>query len=240
MIDLNRMGRNEINDYVVYKIVCLSNPNLVYVGSTANFYARRIGHKTKCNNPNCKAYNHKNYVVIRENGGWENWNMVIVDELKQITLIKSRMIEEEWRVKLNANLNSQKCFRTDEEKKEYYNKNKDIFVEYYNKNKDILCDQQKEHYHNNKDMILAQRKEYYQDNKDIMNEKTNEYYHNNKDILSEKKKEYYQNNKDTLLVRQKEKVICVCGCITVKKYLSKHMKTQKHLKLLAQQTTEVN
>ena len=99
------------------KIVCLSNPDLVYVGSTANFYARRTCHKDYYNNPNCKQYNQQKYVAIRENGGWNNWNMIIVDERKQITLIKSRMVEEEWRVKPNANLNSIKCFISDEERK---------------------------------------------------------------------------------------------------------------------------
>ena len=50
------MGRKEINDYAIYKIVCLSNPDFVYVGSTANFYARRRKHKSSCNNPNDVNY----------------------------------------------------------------------------------------------------------------------------------------------------------------------------------------
>ena len=198
MIDLNRMGRNEINDYVVYKIVCLSNPNLVYVGSTANFYSRRTAHKANCNNPNSKEYNHKKYVAIRESGGWDNFNMVIVDEQKQITLNKSRMIEEEWRVKLNANLNSIKCFLSDEEKKE--------------------------HYRNTKDRI----------------EYLTHYRVKNKDTICEKKKEYYEKNKEIVLEKASEKVTCVCGCVINKCHLPRHMRTQKHLNFLAQQTTEVN
>ena len=190
MIDLNRMGRKEINDYVIYKLVCLSNPDLVYVGSTANFYARRICHKCRANTPNNKEYNNKKYVAIRENGGWDNWNMVIVDELKQITLIKSTQVEEEWRVKLNANLNSLKCFVTE---------TKEDRIEY-----------------------IAQ------------------YRVKNKDIRLEWQKEYYEKNKELVLEKAKEKVTCVCGCVTRKHDLLKHMRTQKHLKLLAQQTTEVN
>jgi hypothetical protein len=223
------MGRNEINDYVIYKIVCLSNPDLVYVGSTANFYARRKCHIKCCNNPNNKEYNHKKYVAIRENGGWDNWNMVVVDELKHLTLIKSLMVEEEWRVKLNANLNTNKCFISDEEevkrKKEYYQNNKDAIREH-----------EKEYYQKNKDSISEKKKEYREKNKDILKE----YYHNRKEIILEHKKEYYIKNKEMLLEKGSEKITCVCGCVTRKDTLTRHMKTQKHLNLLAQQTTEVN
>ena len=221
MIDLNRMGRNEINDYVVYKIVCLSNPNLVYVGSTANFYTRRKCHKTCCNNPNDKHHNYKKYIVIRENGGWDNFNMVIVDEPKQITLIKSRMIEEEWRVKLNANLNSIKCFTTDEEKKEQQK-----YV--------------KERYEKNKDVIIKQRKGYYEKNKDTICEQKKGYREKNKDIIRTKEREHYEANKEIVLEKAKEKVTCVCGCVINKCHLARHKQSKKHLDLLAQQTTEIN
>ena len=221
MIDLNRMGRNEINDYVVYKIVCLSNPDLVYVGSTANFYNRRIAHKTRCNNPNDKSHNSRFYLTMRENGGWENWNMVIIDEQKQLTLIKSRMIEEEWRLKLNANLNSIRCFTTDEEKKEQHKYTK-------------------EHYERNQDNILKKQRERYEKNKDTICEKQKEYREKNKDIIRAKSKEYYEKNRENILKKDKVKVTCVCGCVTNKSDLPRHMKTPKHLDLLAQQTTEIN
>jgi hypothetical protein len=264
VIDSNRMGRNEINDYVIYKIVCLSKPDLVYVGSTANFYSRRNCHKASCNNPNRKEHNHKIYVVIRENGGWDNFNMVIVDELKQLTLIKSRMIEEEWRLKLNANLNSQKCFGA-ETKEEYYAKyraeHQEKSIEYRKqyraKNREMLIKRDKDYYENNKDIMNKKQKEYNEKNKEhvsaLRKERCNTieykekkakidklYREANEEKLKEKSKAWYEANRETVRVKASEKITCVCGCVTTKQHLTRHMKTQKHLDFLAQQTTEVN
>jgi len=143
-------------DFVIYKIFCITDETLLYIGSTQNFHHRNIDHKTSCNNPNCRRYNSKKYVTIRQNGGWNNWNMVIIDELKNVTKIESRQKEEEWRVKLNANLNSVKCYTSEEEKKyrmgelkkQYREDNKEQLTKYYKgwaeKNKDIILKKDRE------------------------------------------------------------------------------------------------
>ena len=71
------MPKTEI-DYsntIIYKITC-NNPNVndLYVGHTTNFVQRKHAHKQSCINDNCKLYN-----VIRNNGGWNNWNMEIIN-----------------------------------------------------------------------------------------------------------------------------------------------------------------
>ena len=70
------MPKNEI-DYsntIIYKIICKDKSiNDVYVGYTTNFIKRKYQHKVSCNNLN----NNLNiYSTIRENGGWNNWEMV--------------------------------------------------------------------------------------------------------------------------------------------------------------------
>ena len=219
------MGRKEINDYVIYKIVCLSNPDLVYVGSTANFYVRRKCHKNVCNNPNDRGYNDKKYVTIRENGGWENWNMIIIDELKQVTLIKSRQIEEDYRVKLNANLNSKKCFTTPEERKEYKK-------EYVENNKALI----KEYVEKNKEKIAQHHREWREKNKEQLVEKKQKYYRQNKEHLSECSKKRYlkKTNQEQLKIIVGETITCECecGCVVKKKGLSAHKLTQKHINLI--------
>jgi len=217
------MGRNEINDYVIYKIVCLSNPELVYVGTTANFYNRRTRHRQSCNNPNGKGYNQKIYVIIRENGGWDNFNMIIIDECKQITLTKSRQLEEEWRIKLNANLNSYKCFQTKEDFLELYKK------KYYENNKEVISEKSKIYYENNKEKINKKNEKYYQNNKEFLSEKSKIYHENNKEVISEKKKIYRENNKGKLSEKRKEKITCECGSIIVKSFLARHKLTPKHI-----------
>ena len=103
--------------YYIYKICCDDLPDFVYVGSTKAFRERKRRHKSNCNDNN----NIKLYQTIRENGGWENWRMVVIEECGEISLTQVRIKEEENRVKLNANLNMLRCHRTEEEVKEYNN-----------------------------------------------------------------------------------------------------------------------
>jgi len=132
----------KIMSYYIYKICCDDYPDYVYVGSTKSFRQRKTQHKHDCNIGNTK----KLYNTIRENGGWENWRMVILEDCGEITLTQARIKEEEHRVKLNANLNMIKCKG---DKKEY----------------------DKEYYENNKEKISEYNKEYYEINKEEINKK---------------------------------------------------------------------
>jgi hypothetical protein len=100
--------------YIIYKICCEYIPEYIYVGSTKSFIKRKSQHKRACNNGDTK----KLYTTIRENGGWDNWRMVMIEECGEISLTQVRIKEEENRMKLNANLNMKKCHRTEEELKE--------------------------------------------------------------------------------------------------------------------------
>ena len=55
--------------YFMYRIF---NPDYTecYIGSTANFNSRRSNHKQRCKN-----HPYKIYEFIRNNGGWDKWNM---------------------------------------------------------------------------------------------------------------------------------------------------------------------
>ena len=90
--------------YYIYKICCDDCPNFVYEGSTKAFRQRKNQHKNCYNKGDTK----KLYTTIRENGGWDNWRMVIIEECGEISFTEARIKEEEHRVKINANLNSQK------------------------------------------------------------------------------------------------------------------------------------
>ena len=194
--------------YCIYKIVCDDLPDYVYVGSTTNFTNRKCTHKTSCNNINCKGYNYKIYSTIRDNGGWDNWRIVIINECEEgLTKTQAHIIEEEFRVKLNGNLNMVKAYRSDEEEKEY----------------------DKEYRENHKNEITEYMKEWYVKNKDIVLDRNKKYRENNKNELSEKAKEYHEKNKDVIEEKMKEKITCVCGSIFRKDALSRHIKNNKHL-----------
>jgi hypothetical protein len=103
------MPKTEI-DYantVIYKITCIDKAITdVYVGHTTNFVQRKHQHKQNCKN--IKATNHTNklYEVIRTNGGWENWQMEIINYFNCADHYAARKKEQEYFIALNATLNS--------------------------------------------------------------------------------------------------------------------------------------
>ena len=117
--------------YTIYKIVC-EDPNVKYryVGSTRSFRHRKAQHKSNCNNEKPNEYNNKLYTTIRENGGWNNFRMVVIAEVEVNSKTQAEIIEEEHRLKLQANLNEKRCHRTEQEKKEYYENNAEKIKEY--------------------------------------------------------------------------------------------------------------
>ena len=68
------------NNGKIYKIEHLEKPELVYIGSTTMFNRRKSSHKRTCNNKTSKEYNNKLYDMMRLNGGWDSFKMMIIKE----------------------------------------------------------------------------------------------------------------------------------------------------------------
>ena len=70
----------DYSNTIMYKLVPNDvNLDLIYIGSTTNFRARKAVHKNICNNENDKDYNKKKYQYIRNNGGFENQDFEILE-----------------------------------------------------------------------------------------------------------------------------------------------------------------
>ena len=70
----------DYSNTIIYKIICKdSNVTDVYVGHTTNFVQRKYAHKQGCINNKSPNYKCKLYEVIRNNNGWDNWHMEIVN-----------------------------------------------------------------------------------------------------------------------------------------------------------------
>jgi hypothetical protein len=214
------MPRKEI-DYsktVIYKIVCndLAITDL-YVGSTTNFTRRKSQHRERCK----KLFNIKIYQIIKDNGGWENWSMLQIEEFPCVSGNEARARERHWYEQLNANLNTICPFREDsndyyQENKElilarnkiYYDANKEQIIKvnktYYNKNKEKLAECDKKRYMLKRDDILAQKVEYYKTNKEKIDNYKKEYFEKNKEHIREKAKAYYAKNKESILAKKKQ------------------------------------
>ena len=103
------MPKEEI-DYsntIFYKISC-KNPSVsdIYIGHTTNFVQRKHAHKQSCKNPKTTNHNCKLYQVMRENDGWDNWNMEIIAFHACENSYSARKQEQSYFEQYNASLNS--------------------------------------------------------------------------------------------------------------------------------------
>jgi len=206
------MGLNGTVDYskgLIYKLCC-KDPNIIdiYIGSTTNMKNRKNQHKFRCNNPTDKNYNLKVYKFIRENGGWDNWTMVLVE---YVNATSKQELEKEERVVielLKPTLNYVIPTRT---KKEWTEDNKKKIVE-----------QQKTYREVNKIEITENNKKYYEENREKILENQKIYREKNKIEINKKQKKNYEQNKE------KKKVKCeFCKCLVNKYKLNQHQQTIK-------------
>lgn len=196
---------------LIYKIEHLDNPELVYVGSTVNIIKRRNHHKSDYNNEKSKRHNLKIYRMMRENGGWECFKMVVIKEYPCNTRIELEIEEEKCRKELQATLNTLRCHITKEEKKE-------IGLKYRLENIDV---------------VLEKQRQYRLENKDVINENQRQKYLENKDIINEKQRQTYLENKDVINENRGQKIKCdICNCSFSKSFIYRHNKTKKHLKFI--------
>jgi hypothetical protein len=146
-------GTIDYSNSFIYKLCC-SNPNVkeIYVGSTTNMRNRKNRHKQSCNNEKSKRYNINVYKFIRENGGFENWDMVLIENFDAKDNLDLRKRERYWKDELQASLNMCNPYKTAEDesarKKLYYEKNKIIInkkkSEYRSNNKEYMSKQRSE------------------------------------------------------------------------------------------------
>ena len=80
---------------------------LTYIGSTNNFSSRKSHHKKNVRNKVGKLYHTLLYKTIRENGGWENVDIVIL-ETKDLNKTERFKYESELITKHNSSLNVNK------------------------------------------------------------------------------------------------------------------------------------
>jgi hypothetical protein len=108
---------------VIYKIIPKdSNLNYCYVGSTACLQIRTNYHKRVCNNTNSNRHNLLLYKTIKENGGWENWEVIKIIDYPCETEIEAKQKEQEYIKELSANLNTIGAFRREKEKQDQIKK----------------------------------------------------------------------------------------------------------------------
>ena len=191
-------------DYTMYKI-CPKNKNLnyCYIGQTTNFINRKRQHIKNTTNPNDKKHYHlKHYDTIRQNGGWDEWEMIEIEKFNGKTKLEARIREQELIKEHNANLNMLNAYITEQDRT---STKKAITEKYREENKELLKEQTKKYKEEHKDIIAEQMKKYRQENKEKIYKKTKEYRENNKEQHQEWQKEWTEKNKEILKEKRKLK-----------------------------------
>jgi len=196
---------------IIYKIVCndLSIKDC-YVGHTTDMTKRKCSHKFNCNNEKNKSYNRKIYQIIRENGGWDNWSMLLVEKFPCNDKRESEKREREVYEELEAKMNTLRPYITQEETKQYHKQYK---KQYHQEHKE-----EKKHYN----------KQYRQEHKQYHEEYHKKYREEHKDILNEKGRKYRQEHQTEINEKRKEKAECeFCSKLLSNRNISRHHKTCK-------------
>ena len=94
----------DYSNTIIYKIYCIDKTITdVYIGHTTNFTKRKYQHKFSCSNLGNKL---KIYNIIRQTGGWNNWNMIEISKYNCKDKTEARIKELFHYEELNSTLNS--------------------------------------------------------------------------------------------------------------------------------------
>ena len=150
----------------VYWIRHMTNSNLIYIGSTSDFMKRFTDHTNDCYNENSPNYNDKKYKIIRECGGFEMFEMKIIDVVITDDKYVRLQTEQYYMDKFKSldSMNTRNAIR-DLNKKSQTERN------YYKKNSSKINDKQRIYYNENHDKIKEKMLEYYNKNRVEINMK---------------------------------------------------------------------
>ena len=194
---------SDIDNYVMYKL-SPKNKNLkyCYIGHTNNFVFRKRQHYLPCVDLNHSKSHILLYETTRQNGGWDEWEMVEIENFNGKTKLEARIREQELIDEHGANLNMLKAYISEEDRNAL---KKQITQKYREENKDLLKEQTKKYKDDHKEIIAEQMKKYRAEHKAEIYEKTKEYRKKNKEKHQEWQKNWVEKNKEILKEKRKLK-----------------------------------
>jgi hypothetical protein len=157
---------------IIYRIVCKDlSIDFTYVGSTTNSYHRHAQHRSDCCNINSPRYKLPMYEFMRNNGNWNNFVMLLVEEFccenKRELEKREQYWKEIYKDNIGKNSYGKKAYLSPEQKAELNKK-------YYQDNKEEIKKQKREQYAVDK----SYRQKYYKEHKEQILLKAKEAYAN--------------------------------------------------------------
>jgi len=204
---------------LIYKIEHNENKELIYVGSTTNFTKRKNAHKTCYNNVNCKNHNLKVYQMIRENGGWESFQMLVIKMFPCKDKNEARAEEERCRIEIRANMNDKKAFQTKEERLHYLKQrrieNFELNKKYREENQERIKETKRQYQIKNSERLAQKAKEWREAHSSL--EET--------EAITKYKKEWHEKNKEKIRAKNSQKITCECGVVYTLCNKARHYKS---------------
>ena len=237
---------------IIYKIQHINNDELLYVGHTTNFNKRKYNHKSSVNNEKGNLYNLKLYQMIRENGGWDNFNMIVIKEFPCQNLREAEAEEDKVMREMKATMNMIRAFHPKEEwcednkeklqeyRHQYYQDNKEYKIEYqhqfYVENKERILEQNRGYREKNKEQIKERHRQWYEKNKEKIQEYKHQYGIKNKEQIKERSHQWREKNKEKIHKRINKVCLCECGKEYTLTNKLRHEKSKFHLNFICSDT----
>ena len=200
------MGRTQdFTNSVIYHIRHMESKEVVYVGSTTNFSQRKGAHKHYWNKEG-KNFTSPIYCHIRDNGGFECFEVIPIKSLKLRNKTELLIAEQEEMDKHRTLANRNKAHMTIEEHKEYQ---KQYTKQYHEEHKAERNQNAKLYYQEHK----AEHKKY-----------EKKYREEHKAEIKQYKKLYYQEHKENI----NESIKCtICNSTVTRGSLKRHQRSKK-------------
>ena len=194
----------------------------IYIGSTWDIRQRYWSHNSNCYNENSKEHNNPVYIYIRERGGWDNFEMNVIDNDEFENKLQRLVLEQLYIDKygLDNLLNQCNAYTSEEVERERAMK---YAKKYREEHRQRLNDNAKQFREKNKDKISLDRKEKMLCECGLIISKVDKAKHYRTQRHINK-----INNIVIVPINHDEKMVCECGGRYIRKHKPTHIKTKKH------------
>jgi len=209
------MSKADYSKTQIYKLVCKDLPNdptCIYTGHTTNWKQRKSEHKSRSKmEPTTQYYNYPIYKTIREHGGWDNWDMILIEDFPCESKRHAEAKEQEWIIKIKSEMNTRRACCTKEIKQSLDYKteiNKRQNIRYHNlppEEKEKLSIQKKEYAETHKEAIQQHKKIYREDHKEDIKKWRDEHREEQQAKSREKYKNSTPEQKEKKAMQRKER-----------------------------------
>jgi len=214
----------------IYKYVCNDSSVLCeYVGHTTNWDKRKASHKEKCNDEKGKKYHLKIYEIMRANGGFNNWKMILIEDYPCKSKREAEQREQYHIDLLVEKMNTINAF-TENQYQKLIEENPDYNKEKYQRTLELNPNHNQEHYQK----LLGKNPNHNHEHYQKLLGKNPNHNHEHYQKLLEKNPNYhkklYQKNLEKNPNHNKEQYYCECCKNHFSlKHKARHERSQKHI-----------